>query len=108
MGRPWCSDQLLIRHPWAAEDSAREMSRLSLKDALQLVHRYGDCGSPKFEAALMKWLRRYPGGAPRNCPTSGRSWQDSWSVGNGVWVGVGSGQSMGAAHACRRLVGSSF
>jgi len=28
------------------------MSRLSLKDALQLVHRYGDCGSPKFEAAL--------------------------------------------------------
>jgi len=38
------------------------VSRLSLKDALQLVHRYGDCGSPKFEAALMKWLRRYLGG----------------------------------------------
>jgi hypothetical protein len=44
---------------WAAEDAAREMPQLSLEDALQLVHLYADRGSPKFEAAAMKWLRRY-------------------------------------------------
>jgi hypothetical protein len=44
---------------WAAEDAAREMQTLSLEDALQLVHLYADRGSPKFEAAAMKWLRRY-------------------------------------------------
>jgi hypothetical protein len=43
----------------AAEDAAREMPQLSLQDALQLVHLYAERGSPKFERAAMKWLRRY-------------------------------------------------
>jgi hypothetical protein len=47
------------RHLWAAEDAAREMGQLALKDALQLVHLYGECGSPKFERAAIKWLQRY-------------------------------------------------
>lgn len=44
---------------WAAEDAAREMPRLSLRDALALVHLYADRGSPKFEAAARRWLCRY-------------------------------------------------
>ena len=42
-----------------AEDAAREMSELSLEDALQLVHLYSERGSPKFERAAMRWLERY-------------------------------------------------
>jgi hypothetical protein len=44
---------------WMAEDAAREMGPLSLEDALQLVHLYAERGSPKYEAAAMKWLQRY-------------------------------------------------
>ncbi len=44
---------------WMAEDAARELPSLPLQDALQLVHLYAERGSPKFEAAAMKWLRRY-------------------------------------------------
>jgi hypothetical protein len=47
------------RNLWAAEDAAREMPNLSLEDALQLVHLYGERGSPKFERAAIKWLQRY-------------------------------------------------
>jgi hypothetical protein len=32
---------------------------LSLQDALKLVHLYAEKESPKYEAAAMKWLRRY-------------------------------------------------
>jgi hypothetical protein len=34
---------------WLAEDAARELPKLSLPDALQLVHLYRERGSPKFE-----------------------------------------------------------
>ena len=44
---------------WAAEDAARELSNLSLEDALQLVHLYADRRSPKYERAAMRWLERY-------------------------------------------------
>ncbi len=44
---------------WAAEDAAREMTELSLEDALQLVHLYAERGSPKYERAAMRWLERY-------------------------------------------------
>jgi hypothetical protein len=44
---------------WAAEDAAREMPKLSLEDALQLVHLYAERGSPKFEPAARRWLVRY-------------------------------------------------
>lgn len=44
---------------WAAEDAARELPNLSLEDALQLVHRYAERGSQKFEKAAMRWLERY-------------------------------------------------
>ena len=44
---------------WMAEDAARELSNLSLEDALQLVHLYADRGSPKYEKAAMRWLKRY-------------------------------------------------
>jgi hypothetical protein len=35
------------------------MPQLALEDALQLVHLYAERGSPKFEAAAMRWLERY-------------------------------------------------
>jgi hypothetical protein len=44
---------------WMAEDAARELPNLSLQDALQLVHLYGERGSPKFEPAARRWLVRY-------------------------------------------------
>lgn len=44
---------------WLAEDAAREVGKLSLEDALQLVHLYADRGSPKFERAAIRWLERY-------------------------------------------------
>jgi hypothetical protein len=50
---------LECRNLWGAEDAAREMGKLSLEDALRLVHLYGERGSPKFERAAVKWLRRY-------------------------------------------------
>lgn len=43
---------------WMA-DAARELPNLTLEDALQLVHLYADRGSPKFEAAALRWLERY-------------------------------------------------
>ncbi len=44
---------------WAAEDAARELPRLTLEEALQLVHLYAERGSPKYERAAMRWLVRY-------------------------------------------------
>ena len=42
-----------------AEDAARELPTLSLEDALQLVHLYGERESPKYERAALRWLERY-------------------------------------------------
>jgi hypothetical protein len=45
---------------WVADAVARELPRpLSLEDALKLTHLYAEKESPKYEAAAMKWLRRY-------------------------------------------------
>jgi hypothetical protein len=44
---------------WVAEAVARELPKVSLEDALKLVHLYAAKESPKYEAAAMKWLRRY-------------------------------------------------
>ena len=44
---------------WLAEDAARELPNLSVPDVLQLVHLYGERGSPKFEPAARRWLVRY-------------------------------------------------
>ena len=33
--------------------------RLSLPEALQLVHLYAERGSPKYEKATLRWLERY-------------------------------------------------
>jgi hypothetical protein len=44
---------------WMAEDAARELPKLTLEEALQLVHLYGERGSPKFEPAARRWLVRY-------------------------------------------------
>jgi hypothetical protein len=42
------------------ERSARRgRANLELEDALQLVHLYGERGSPKYEWAAMRWLQRY-------------------------------------------------
>jgi hypothetical protein len=41
------------------EDAARELPNLSLEDALQLVHLYGERSSPKFEPAARRWPVRY-------------------------------------------------
>ncbi len=40
-----------------AENAARELPKLP--SALQLVHLYGERGSPKFEPAARRWLVRY-------------------------------------------------
>jgi hypothetical protein len=60
-GHPYARFQRALEHRalWAAEDAAREMPQLSLRDALRLVHLYADRGSPKFEAAARRWLCRY-------------------------------------------------
>jgi hypothetical protein len=42
-----------------AEDAARELPKLPIEDALQLVQLYAERGSPKFEKAAMRWLERY-------------------------------------------------
>ncbi len=42
-----------------AEDAARELPNLPLEDALQLVHLYAECDSPKFEPAARRWIVRY-------------------------------------------------
>ena len=47
------------RAVWIAEDATRELPNLSLEDALQIVHLYAERGSPKYEAAAMRWLERY-------------------------------------------------
>ena len=44
---------------WLAEDAARELPKLALEDALQLVHLYFERGSPKAEPAARRWLVRY-------------------------------------------------
>ena len=44
---------------WLAEDAARELQRLTLDEALQLVHLYAERGSPKYERAALRWLERY-------------------------------------------------
>jgi hypothetical protein len=50
---------------WVAEAAARDLPQVSLEDALRLVRLYGECGSPKFERAAIKWLQRYLGeGSP--------------------------------------------
>jgi hypothetical protein len=60
-GRAYARFQRALEHRalWAAEDAAREMPQLALRDALRLVHLYADRGSPKFEAAARRWLCRY-------------------------------------------------
>jgi hypothetical protein len=43
-----------------AEAVARDLPRpLALEDARRLVHLYAERQSPKFERAVLKWLRRY-------------------------------------------------
>jgi hypothetical protein len=44
---------------WGAEDAARELPKLTLDEALALVHLYAERGSPKYERAAMRWLERY-------------------------------------------------
>ena len=39
-----------------AEDAARELHKLSLEEALELVHLYAERESPKFEPAARRWL----------------------------------------------------
>jgi hypothetical protein len=61
-----CRRAIERRALWAAEDAALAMPEVSLEDALQLVHLYGERGSPKYENAAMRWLERYPSeGTPR-------------------------------------------
>lgn len=46
------------RNVLLAETAARELGRLSLIDALSLVVLYAATGSPKFDAAAVRWLAR--------------------------------------------------
>ena len=41
-----------------SEAAARELGRLSLIDGLSLVVLYAATGSPKFDAAAVRWLTR--------------------------------------------------
>ena len=65
--RPHRFRRAIVRRAlWMAEDAARELPNLSLEDALQLVHLYGDLESPKYERAALRWLERYLAeGSPR-------------------------------------------
>jgi hypothetical protein len=47
------------RNLWGAEDAACELPKLTLREALQLVHLYGERGSPKYERAALRWIERY-------------------------------------------------
>jgi hypothetical protein len=47
------------RNLWGAEDAARDLPKLTLEEALQLVELYGERGSPKYERAALRWLERY-------------------------------------------------
>jgi len=44
---------------WVAEAVARELPKVSLEDALRLVHLYAQKESPKYERAAMRWLEGY-------------------------------------------------
>jgi hypothetical protein len=44
---------------WVAEAVARDLPKVSLDDALRLVHLYAEKESPKFEKAALRWLARY-------------------------------------------------
>lgn len=50
---------IVRRNLWGAEDAARELPKLTLEEALQLVHLYGERSSPKYEKAALRWLERY-------------------------------------------------
>jgi hypothetical protein len=58
---------------WLAEDAARELPNLPLEDLLQLVHLYAERGSPKYEKAAMRWLKRYLTEGSPGSSTSRRS-----------------------------------
>jgi hypothetical protein len=60
-GRPYAEFQRALKNGnvWVAEAVARELPRVSLEDALKLVHLYAEKESPKFERAAMRWLERY-------------------------------------------------
>jgi hypothetical protein len=60
-GHAYARFQRALEHRalWAAEDAAREITELSLQDALRLVHLYADRRSPKYERAALRWLERY-------------------------------------------------
>jgi hypothetical protein len=60
-GHPYAEFQRALKdgNVWVAEAVARELPRVSLEDALKLVHLYAEKESPKFERAALKWLARY-------------------------------------------------
>jgi hypothetical protein len=60
-GHPYAEFQRALKNGnvWVAEAVARELPKVSLEDALRLVHLYAQKESPKFEKAAMKFLRRY-------------------------------------------------
>jgi hypothetical protein len=61
-----CRRAIERRALWLAEHAARELPKLPLDDALQLVKLYGERGSPKYEKAALRWLERYlTEGSPR-------------------------------------------
>jgi hypothetical protein len=60
-GHPYADFQRALKNGnvWVAEAVAGELPKVSLEDALKLVHLYAQKESPKFERAAVKWLRRY-------------------------------------------------
>jgi beta-lactamase class D len=60
-GHPYAELQRALKNGnvWVAEAVARELPKVSLEDALKLVHLYAEKQSPKFEKAAVRWLPRY-------------------------------------------------
>jgi hypothetical protein len=61
-GHPYAELQRALKNGnlWVAEAVARDLpGQLPLEDALRLVYLYAEKGSPKFEKAALRWLRRY-------------------------------------------------
>jgi hypothetical protein len=55
-GHPYAEFQRALKNGnvWVAEAVARELPKVSLDDALKLVHLYAEKESPKYEPAALK------------------------------------------------------
>jgi hypothetical protein len=73
-GHPYAEFQRALKNGnlWVAEAVARELPKVSLEDALKLVHLYAEKKPPKFQPAARRWLKRYIDEQEPTCARSSR------------------------------------